>query len=69
MLKCKKPRFNNITWVNTNVKTLGVDNGYNIDNEAIWQSKVVNINNSFQIWKTRKLNFKGKVFIVNSLIT
>ena len=67
-LKGRKPRFKKITWVTTNVKTLGVHHGYDIDNEAIWKSKVVKINSCLQIWKTRNLTFKGNILIVTNLI-
>jgi hypothetical protein len=53
--KGRKARFRKITWVTTNVKTLGVHHGYNIDSEAIWKSKVVKINSVLQIWKPRNL--------------
>jgi hypothetical protein len=67
-LKGRKPRFKKITWVTTNVKTLGVHHGYNIDNEAIWKSKVVKIKICLQIWKKRNLTFKGNILIVKKLI-
>ena len=58
-------RFKKIPLITyTNVKTLGVHHGYNIDNEAIWKSKLVKINSCLQIWKTGNLTFKGKIIIV-----
>jgi len=44
------------------------NHGYDIDNEAIWKSKVVKIYSCLQILKTRNLTFKGKILIYKSLI-
>jgi hypothetical protein len=37
----RKPKFNKISWIKENVKTLGVHHGYNVDNDKIWKDIIV----------------------------
>ena len=67
-LKGRRPRFNKIKWINSNVKTLGVHHGYGIDENCIWKPKIDKIRSCLQVWKTRNLSFKGKILIVKSFI-
>jgi hypothetical protein len=45
-----KQSFNKITWVNTNVKTLGVHHGYNIDNEASHNLDIKGTQGKLKMW-------------------
>ena len=36
----KTPSFNDISWTKTNVKTLGINHGYEINETAVWMDKV-----------------------------
>lgn len=67
-LKRKKLKFNKIKWITGSVKTLGVNHGYEIDNDAIWQSIIEKIKNCVHVWKSRKLSFSGKTLIVKNFI-
>ena len=67
-LKGRKPKFTKIKWIKTNVKTLGVYHGYDIDDNVIWKPKIDKIKSCLEIWKTRNLSFKGKVLIIKNLI-
>ena len=64
----RKPKFNKISWIKENVKTLGVHHGYNVDNDKIWKDIIDRMKNCVQIWKSRKLSHKGKAIIVNNLL-
>ena len=66
--KNKIPEFNEISWTNTNIKTLGIHHGYEIDNEAIWLDKINKIKNCIQVWKSRDLTYKGKVLVIKTLL-
>ena len=66
--KNKIPEFNEISWTNTNIKTLGIHHGYEIDNEAIWLDKINKIKNCIQAWKSRDLTYKGKVLVIKTLL-
>ena len=55
-------------WSKTNVKTLGVHHGYEIDDSRIWKDKIDKIKSCIQIWKSRGLTFYGKVLVIKSLI-
>jgi hypothetical protein len=64
----RKPKFNKISWIKENVKTLGVHHGYNVDNEKIWKDIIDRMKNCIQVWKSRKLSYKGKTIIVKNLL-
>jgi hypothetical protein len=64
----KKPKFNKISWIKENVKTLGVHHGYNVDNDKIWKDIIDRMKNCMQVWKSRKLSYKGKTIIVKNLL-
>ena len=66
--KNKVPEFNEIRWTKSNVKTLGIHHGYEIDNAAIWLEKIEKIKKCIQIWKSRGLTYKGKVLIIKTLL-
>ena len=38
--KNKNPQFKEITWTKTNVKTLGINHGYEVDENEIWIKKI-----------------------------
>ena len=59
----RKPKFNKISWIKDNVKTLGVHHGYNVDNDKIWKDIIHRMKNCVQVWKSRKLSYKGKTII------
>ena len=52
----RKPKFNKISWIKENVKTLGVHHGYNVDNDKIWKDIIDRMKNCIQVWKSRKLS-------------
>ena len=64
----RKPKFNKISWIKENVKTLGVHHGYNVDNDKIWKDIIDRMKNCIQVWKSRKLSYKGKTIIVKNLL-
>jgi hypothetical protein len=64
----RKPKFNKISWTKENVKTLGVHHGYNVDNDKIWKDIIDRMKNCIQVWKSRKLSYKGKTVIVKKLL-
>ena len=64
----KVPEFNVIRWTNTNVKTLGIHHGYEIDNAAIWLGKINKIKSCIQVWKSRDLTYKDKVLLIKTLL-
>lgn len=66
--KNKTPLFKDISWTKTNVKTLGIHHGYEINETAIWMEKINKIKSCIQIWKTRDLSYVGKVLIIKSLL-
>ena len=66
--KNKTPQFKEITWTKTNVKTLGINHGYEVDENEIWMEKINKIKNCIQIWKSRNLSYVGKVLIIKSLL-
>jgi hypothetical protein len=45
------PKFNKISWIKENVKTLGVHHGYNVDNDKIWKDIINRMKNCIQVWK------------------
>ena len=63
----RKPKFNKISWIKENVKTVGVHHGYNIDNDKIWKD-IDRMKNCVQVWKSRKLSYKGKTIIMKNLL-
>ena len=66
--KNKMPEFNDINWTKTNIKTLGVHHGYEIDDATIWLEKINKIKNCIQVWKSRDLTYRGKVLIIKTLL-
>ena len=64
----KIPLFKEITWTKTNVKTLGINHGYEVDENEIWMEKVNKIKSCIQIWKSRNLSYVGKVLIIKTLL-
>ena len=66
--KNKTPSFNDISWTKTNVKILGINHGYEINETAVWMDKVNKIKSCIQIWKSRDLSYIGKVLIIKSLL-
>jgi len=64
----RKSKFNKISWIKENVKTLGVPHGYNVDNDQIWKDIIDRMKNCVQVWKSRKLTYKGKTIIVKNLL-
>ena len=42
-------------------KNFGVHHGYNIDNDKIWKDIIDRMKNCVQVWKSRKLSYKGKI--------
>jgi hypothetical protein len=57
-----------ISWIKENVKTLGVHHGYNVANDQIWKDIIDRMKNCIQVWKSRKLSYKGKTIIVKNLL-
>ena len=51
----RKPKFNKISWIKENVKTLGVYHGYNVDNDKIWKDIIDRMKNCVQVCQSRKL--------------
>jgi hypothetical protein len=47
---------------------LGVHHGYNVDNDKIWKDIIDRMKNCVQVWKSRKLSYKGKTIIVKNLL-
>jgi hypothetical protein len=47
---------------------LGVHHGYNVDNDIIWKDIIDRMKNCIQVWKSRKLSYKGKTIIVKNLL-
>jgi hypothetical protein len=45
----RKPKFNKISWIKENVKTLGVHHGYNVDNDTIWKDIIDSMKNCIQV--------------------
>ena len=66
--KNKTPTFRAISWTKTNVKTLGIHHGYEINETAVWMQKINKIKSCIQIWKTRDLSYIGKVLVIKSLL-
>jgi hypothetical protein len=49
-------------------KNFGVHHGYNVDNDKIWKDIIDRMENCMQVWKSRKLSYKGKTIIVKNLL-
>jgi hypothetical protein len=47
---------------------LGVHHGYNVDNDNILKDIIDRMINCIQVWKSRKLSYKGKTIIVKNLL-
>ena len=47
---------------------MGVHHGYNVDNDKIWKDIIDRMKNCVQVWKSRKLSYKGKTIIVKNLL-
>jgi hypothetical protein len=60
----RKPKYNKILWIKENVKTLEVHHGYIVDNAKIWKDIIDRMKHCVQVWKIRKLSYKGKTIIV-----
>ena len=45
----KRSEYDEIRRTDTNIKTLGIHHGYEIDNAAIWLEKINKINNCIQV--------------------
>ena len=43
--KQKQPEFNEISWTNTYVKTLGINHGYHIPEHEVWMQKIKKMKN------------------------
>ena len=67
-LKGKTPAYTGISWTKTNVKTLGINHGYEINETAVWMEKINKIKRCIQIWKSPELSYVGKVLIIKSLL-
>jgi hypothetical protein len=50
-----------IVWTKDNVKTLGIQHGYNIQNDEIWKSIIDKLKNCVHIWKCRKVKVITKL--------
>ena len=57
----RKPKFNKISWIKENVKTLRVHHSYNVDNDKIWKDIIDRMNNCLQVWKSRTFLTKVKL--------
>ena len=66
--KAKQPEFNEISWTNTYVKTLGINHGYHIPEHEVWMEKIKKMKNCIQIWKSRDLTLKGKILIIKTFL-
>jgi hypothetical protein len=44
----RKPKFNKISWIKENIKTLGVHHGYNVDNDKIRKDIIDRMKNCIQ---------------------
>ena len=55
----RKPKFNEISWIKENVKTLRVHHGYNVDNDKIWKDIIDRIKIVYKFGKAE--NFLTKV--------
>ena len=64
----RRPKFNKLSRIKENVKTLGVHHGYNVDNDKMWKDIIDRMKNCIQVWKSRKLSYKGKTIIVKNLL-
>ena len=53
---------------NIRIYSLGVHHGYNVDNDKIWKDIINRMKNCIQVWKSRKLSYKGKTIIVKNLL-
>ena len=62
--KIKTLTFENISWTKTNVITLGIQHGYETDENKILMEKVNKIKRYIQIWKSHDLPYRGKIFII-----
>ena len=50
------------------IKTLGINHGYEVDENEIWMEKVNKIKSCIQIWKSRNLSYVGKGLIIKTLL-
>ena len=64
--RTKPPPTNKIQFVNQ-IKALGVIHGYNINDDEIWQSKLLKIENKLKAWRRRTLTYDGKVLLIKAL--
>ena len=48
-------KFNEISWIKENVKTLGVHHGYNVDNDKIWKDIIDRMKNCVQVYFLTKV--------------
>ena len=64
----RKQKFNQISWIKENVKTLEVHHGDNVDNDKIWKDIIDRMNKCIQVWNSRKHSYKGKTIIVKNLL-
>ena len=64
----KNPTFKEISWTKGYVKTLGIQHGYDIDENEVWMEKVNKIKSCIQIWKSRDLSYIGRVLIIKTLL-
>ena len=55
----RKPKFNKISWIKENVKTVGVHHGYNVDNYQIWKDIIDRMKIVYKFGKAE--NFITKV--------
>jgi hypothetical protein len=51
----RRPKFNKLSRIKENVKTLGVHHGYNVDNDKIWKDIIDRMKNCVQVCQSRKL--------------
>ena len=63
-----KSKFNEISWIKENVKSLGILHGYNVDNDNIWKDIIDRMKNCVQVWKSRKRTYRSKTIIVKNLL-
>ena len=55
-----------ISWINK-TKLLGYHFGQNINFDDIWHKQYIKFTNILNLWKTRKLSYKGKSTVLNSI--
>lgn len=49
-----QPAFKKVSWTTDNIKTIGLNLGYNIDNDKNQKSILENVQNCVYVWKSRK---------------